>query len=390
METLGYAIRVFRHNDEGFKALKNVNVLIYWPHGVGDFVFLGYILPLLEPTNRYWVTRFGDDMVSVMEGSELVTPIYTGQVKANDGRNWGNRHFGLKYEELHNEEYLITVPKGLHNVLMKNCINVLFWSGFPETYGHVSYPFHSKARNVIPNMVSEEIILSTQLNSPLRNSISLHVDSWLQRWVESRLATFTGFPDRKLCLIGRNGHTNIDKNWGHRWREDMPEGKRIQGEECRDFMKLLLKKDPNWMFLSIEDRCFEGEHTLRSKELNAFTYADLFGYGDASRLPFGLVMKALINLADLAVGVPAGMLFLSSLRNDLPTVGIWTAHLPSWYYEPGQSAIHVISKNIVDSRLDQRPGSFESRYGLHFNQLKVDTRIITGEQVLFAVEKLIA
>jgi hypothetical protein len=389
METLTYRMRVFRHDNEGFRSLKNANILIYWPHGVGDFVFLGYILPLLEPTNRYWVTRFGDDMVSVMEGNELITPIYTGLVKANDGRNLGHRHFGLKYDELYSEEELLAVPLGLHKILVENRIDVLFWSGFPETYGHSSYPYHSKARNLIPHMVSQEMALSSQLNSPLRNTISLQVDPWLKRWVEGRLASFTGFQDRKLCLIGRNGHTNIDKNWGHRWREDMPEGKRIQGEECRDFMRLLLKKDKSWMFLSIEDRCFEGEHTLRSKELNAFTYADLFGYGDVSRLPFSLVMKALINIADLAVGVPAGMLFLCLLKKSLPTVGVWTAHLPSWYHEPGQSAIHVLSRNIIDSRLDQRPGSFESKYGLHFSQLNVDTRVIPGEQVLFAAEKLI-
>ena len=106
METLTYRMRVFRHDNEGFRSLKNANILIYWPHGVGDFVFLGYILPLLEPTNRYWVTRFGDDMVSVMEGNELITPIYTGLVKANDGRNLGHRHFGLKYDELYSEPVL--------------------------------------------------------------------------------------------------------------------------------------------------------------------------------------------------------------------------------------------------------------------------------------------
>jgi hypothetical protein len=350
---------------------------------------LGYVLPLLERTNRYWLTRFGDDMISVMERSELITPIYLGLIKASDGRNYGNQHFGLKYEKLCGEEEELNFPLALHKILKENGIDVLFWSGFPETYGHSEYPFHSKARNLIPCVISSEAISRIQLRFPLRNSISLQVDPWLQRWVESRLATFTGFGKRKLCLIGRNGHTNIDKNWGHRWREDMPDGKQIQGEECRDFMRLLLKNDPAWAFLSIEDRSFEGEHTLKANELNAFTYADLFGCGPEPRLPFSLVMKALINIADLAVGVPAGMLFLCLLNKNLPTVGVWIAHVPSWYNEPVQSAVHVLSRNVTDLSLDQRPGSFEERDGLQYNLLKVDTRIITGEQVLYAVEKLV-
>ena len=30
------------------------------------------------------------------------------------------------------------------------------------------------------------------------------------------------------------------------------------GEECRDFMRLMLKKDSKWLFLVTEDRLFEG------------------------------------------------------------------------------------------------------------------------------------
>jgi len=388
METLPCRVRVLRHDDAEFKSLKNTNVLLYWPHGVGDFVFLGYILPLLEPTNRYWVTRFGDDTVSIMERSEAITPIYTGLIKSSDGRHYGNRHFGLEYDKLGGGEEQLDLPLGLHKIVTENQISTFFWTSFFETYGHSRYPFHSKARSLLPHMIAEKPSCPNQLDSPLRNCISLEVDPWLQGWVESRLATFAGFGKRKLCLIGRDGHTNIDKNWGHLWREEMPDGKRIEGEECRDFMRLFLKRDPNWMFLSMEDQRFEGEHTLKSKDLNAFTYAELFGCGPGPRLPFGLVMKALINIADLAVGVPAGMLFLCLLKKDLPTVGVWIAHLPSWYNEPGQSAIHLISRNISDLGLDQRPGSFEDRDGLHFNVVKVETRIITGQQVLDAVERL--
>ena len=54
-----------------FAGLSGARILIYWPHGFGDWVHLGAIVPLLEPSNTYAVTRFGDDYVSVMEGNRV-------------------------------------------------------------------------------------------------------------------------------------------------------------------------------------------------------------------------------------------------------------------------------------------------------------------------------
>ena len=130
METLPCRVRVLRHDDAEFKSLKNTNVLLYWPHGVGDFVFLGYILPLLEPTNRYWVTRFGDDTVSIMERSEAITPIYTGLIKSSDGRHYGNRHFGLEYDKLGGGEEQLDLPLGLHKIVTENQISTVFLDKF--------------------------------------------------------------------------------------------------------------------------------------------------------------------------------------------------------------------------------------------------------------------
>ena len=52
MQTRPYECRVFRSAEDGFENVRNAAVLIYWPHGFGDFVFLSTILPLLEPSNR--------------------------------------------------------------------------------------------------------------------------------------------------------------------------------------------------------------------------------------------------------------------------------------------------------------------------------------------------
>jgi hypothetical protein len=181
----------------------------------------------------------------------------------------------------------------------------------------------------------------------------------------------------------------VGKNWGHLWREDLPPGKQREGEECRDFIELMLRKNRNWLFLLMEDRLFEGADTSRNSELHAHSYAELFGTPDTSSLPFGLVMKALTNLADLSIGVPAGPYHLSMAKPELPTVGIWTEHLPSWFDEPKAASIHVVSKNAHVQCLFERPGSFDKREGFSYKIIQAETRIIEPEVVLSAVEALL-
>ena len=211
----------------------------------------------------------------------------------------------------------------------------------------------------------------------------------MARWVEARLKAHLGFGEYKLCLIGRTGYTATGKNWGHRWREEMPDGKRIEGEECRDFMRLMIKKDRKWCFLIMEDGLFVGDNTLRDVGLNAFSYAELFGVVGSGSLPFGLVLKSLVNFADLMVGVPAGPFHLAMAKSELPTIGIWTEHFPSWYDEPKAASVHIISKNVVEQHLDVRPGSFVEKEDLRFRLIHTETRVIEGEQVLNAAEQLL-
>jgi len=306
-----------------------------------------------------------------------------------DGEAFGNRHLGIRYEDATGGELELRLPATLHQCCVGNDIRTVLWSSFPETQGHVPYPFHTKARNLIRYLASDALLNRSLTGPPLRHNLCFAVPSWVAQWVESRLRNFVGLGAGKLCVIGRNGYTSLGKNWGHLWREDLPGARSHEGEECRDFMRLLLRRDPRWIFLVIEDRLFQGYDTVRSRELRAFSYAELFGTPDTSSLPFGLVMKVLLSLADLCVGVPAGPYHLAMALAELPVVGIWTEHLPSWYDEPKEASIHVVSRNVRDRQLDQRPGSFDSRGDLAFRLMAVDTRIITGEQVLSAVEELI-
>jgi hypothetical protein len=151
----------------------------------------------------------------------------------------------------------------------------------------------------------------------------------------------------------------------------------------------MLQRDPNWVFLTLEDRLYHGNDTMRSDELHCYSYAALFGENGSVTLPYGMVMKALTELADLFVGVPSGPYCLSMVKPELPTVGIWIEHFPSWYSEPKPDAIHVISRNVYDLGHGYYPGSFLSQGELHYRAHRVDTRRITGEQVFNAAEELL-
>jgi hypothetical protein len=245
-------------------------------------------------------------------------------------------------------------------------------------------------RNVLRYLTQPERRDAAVLAAPLVTPLCFETDPSVRRWVESRLKNLLGLRGRKLCVIARNGYTSIGKNWGHRFREDLPASKRREGAECRDFMALMRRKDHRWTFLVTEDRLFEGDDSVRSRDLHAYSYAEIFGTLDQPMIPFGLVMKVLASLADLCVGVPVGPYHLCVAKRDLPTVGIWLEHVPSWFDEPNDRSIHVVSRNVRDLALDRKPGSFFSRSGLRYRSMYVETRFIAGEHVVAAAEQLLA
>ena len=392
IRTAPHEARVFTHDRGDFRTVADANVLIYLPHGFGDWVHFSRILPLLDPSNRYYMTRFGDDTISVMEGNEFVAPLYGGHNSpgCDDGGVFEARHFGLDYEQMDGSRQALELPLSLSRRCRDLEIDVLLWTDLPDPWGSRPFPFHTKARHLLPFLVSEERLRQTDLAAPLPSTIRFESSPWLTRWVESRLATVAGFGERKLCLITRNGYTTIGKNWGHFFRDDVPYRTLREGQECRDFMRLLLRKDPRWMFLVMEDQLYEGNDTMRSQALHAYSYAEVFGTSGAGTVPFGLVLKVLVNLASLSVGIPAGPYHLSMAKDGLPTVGLWIEQLPTWYDEPRPDAIHLISRNVREMGADQRPGSLAGGSGPAHQMRWLDTRRIPGEQVLSAVETLLS
>lgn len=381
---------VHSHDRGDFKNLKNQNILIYWPHGFGDQIFVSYILPLLEKSNTYWITRFGDDNVYIHDGTDKVKTIKTGynSTHCSDGGKYGCKHFSLEYHTVDGTLKPLKLPISLYEVCKKNNIRHMLWSWFPETHGNSEFPFHTKGRNLLKFLTDYKKEDKTIFSS-LQTYISL-APTPLDAMIESRLQNKIGLDaKKKLCIISRVGYTAIGKNWGHEFREDLVEEKRHEGEEVRDFIKLLKEHDDKWIFLVMEDRHFTEKNTVKNLEHHCYSYADVFGTPDLSFLPFGMIIQTLIRRANLTIGVPTGPYHLSMACNTHPTIGIWIEHLPSWYDEPKDESIHIISKNIYDRGLDKRPGSFFKKESLEYKHVLSPTRPILGEFVIDNIKKLI-
>ena len=390
MKTRPYECRVYRSAEDGFPAVRDTAVLIYWPHGFGDWVFLSHILPLLEPSNRWFVTRFGDDNTSLYDGCASATPLYLGhnETRCGDGADFGNADFGLRTGG--GGPRTLELPLGLHAQCVRHgiaaVVNIPFW----EIYGKAEYPFHTKARGFLREVAAPARLAAGDLTRALPGALAWDAPGHVLAWVEARLRTWGGLePGRKLCIIARHGYTSVGKNWGHQWREDLPPGRQHEGEECRDFIRLLRRKDPAWFFVTMEERAFTGADTVRDAALGCVSYDELFGASTASSMPFALVLKALLHFADLAVGVPTGPYHLAMAKPGLPTVGLWMEHWPAWYDEPKAESIHLVSRNLRESGALSRPGSFSRRGTLEFRTRELETRIIPGEEVLGAVEELL-
>jgi hypothetical protein len=170
-----------------------------------------------------------------MDGSDYVTPVFVGgppAVRSGDGATLNVRHFGMTYGTIDGEEQKVRLPLSVYEVCRKHMIMVLLWTSFPETYGRAPSTFHSIARSLAHHI------------APPSSFPVLEIKNTSGEWYQFRHCTLAcrlggiatqkcfGLRSRKLCLISRNWYTSTGKNWGHRWREDMPGRSRREGQEA--------------------------------------------------------------------------------------------------------------------------------------------------------------
>jgi len=354
--------RAMREDRGRFARLRDARVLVYWPHGLGDWVHLGAILPLLEPSNAYAIVRFGDDYGSVMESDRYVTPLRSGARAPGTGAELGAAHLGVELRRLNGGRATLALPSPLDGEVRTFAPDTLLWTVYPETEGRTAYPFHTKARNLARLLVRAERLSEFELSKPLRNTIDFNSPPATQRRVDERLAAFAP-PGTKLCIVSRAGVTAARKSWG-------------DGTEARAFVDLMHHDDPQWRFISMDGEAL-GEGVA--------SHRDVFGELDE---PFARVFKAVVARAALFVGVPAGPLHVTMARGDVPVVGLWLAHHPDWYDEPSPSAIHLIGKYVRDRRFDRRVATTTKPPSLAHRIEYLETYDIPAGAVLEAVRSL--
>lgn len=356
--------RAMREDRGRFAALRDARVLIYWPHGLGDWTHLGAIAPMLEPSNLYAAMRFGDDYSSILEDRGAVAVLPSGVRSIGDGSEAASRHLGLSLRRLNGAPVRALLPEPLDESVRAFAPDTLLWTDYPETEGRTAYPFHTKARNLARLLIRPERLAEFDLSLPLRNAIEFAAPMQTQQRVDERLAAFAP-PGSKMCVISRTGFTAARKNWGD------------DAAQAREFVELLRGEDPRWRAISMDEEPL-GEGTIG--------FRALFG---ESEEPFARVYKAVAARTDLFVGVPAGPLHVTMARGGVPIVGLWLAHHPDWYDEPNPLAVHLVGRYVRERGFDRRPATLTKPPSLRHRVSYLDSRGVPGAVVFEAAAQVL-
>lgn len=353
-----------REDRQRFAELRGARVMVYWPHGLGDWVHFGAIAPLLEQSNAYAITRFGDDYVSMMEGNRFFTPLFSGVRAPGDGGQRGASHFGVTLHECNGRRVSLALPSPLDEEVLRFAPEALLWTDYPETEGRTAYPYHTKARNLARLLVRPDRLRGFDLSHPLPNTIDFSVTGEVGHRVDERLARFAP-PGSRVALVSRAGVTAARKNWG-------------DGSEFAQVAAVLAQRDARWRFISMDE---ETPHPAVAG------FRSLFGDLDE---PFARVLKAVLARTDLTIAVPAGPLHAAMSRGGIPIVGLWLAHHPDWYDEPNPDAVHLIGRYVRDRGFDRRPASTTKPPSLAHRIEYLDASNVPAEAVLAAVDSVIS
>jgi hypothetical protein len=328
---------VLGEKNGAFAAVRNSRVLIYWPHGFGDFVHLSYVLRLLDPSNEYFITRFGDDFVHLYDEGERVTPMYSGQSSIGNGSAFGvPPHFGLDMDEIENKVERIEVPEPLRSRMRDAKIDVMLFSRYPEMTGRTPYPYHTKARFLASNLVDPARLSQFDLSKPLQSSLAFRAPTPSVHRIEERLRDAVA-PGEHLYMISPGGHTQPRKIFAE--------------EEVIAFAREIRRRDPRARVITVDERT--SPEIGRERGL-APTTTDLFA--DLG-VPFAHVLVTLVRASHAYVGVASGPLHTALSIGERPIVGIWLGHWPEYYDEPSPAAVHLVGPLVYREKLDRRIGA---------------------------------
>ena len=364
--------------------LKNANIVIYFAHGIGDFVMFNNVVHFLaKNNNKLYITRFGDDYIGIQDRCELLQPLYVGinSINTNDGADYSNQHFQL----LNSDKLKITaaMQKNLERI---NCTHVCVEDMLEHRGNIFKPPFHSKPRELIQSF--QDLLTPEEresLKRPLPNAINISPNPLVDELIERRLRTLTPYnDDTKLVVITRYGATSCSKNWGHTFRTPAyPK----EGDEARRFISLCRHKNKKIVFVSMEHRHVCGKDSIVNHAYNVFGFGELFSPVEPESLsiPYAMLLMALFRKTDIHVGCATGASGVATLFANLRNVILWPEMFPSWFFEPTPNTYNLIGSDDVDSR-KACMGSFDIYEGLNYQTTYIRTPHIPPEVVYRLIE----
>ena len=368
-----YRARVYRDEGGIFAQLRHRRILIYWPHGLGDAVHLGYILPTLDPSNRYYISRYGDDYVALFAGDTIAQPLYTGiRSTHNDfGASARDLHLGIPYKSVHGQLATLMLTPTLAKQLKELEIEDILWTDYPDPAGRRAYPYHTKARSLIAALAPEtcRTHLATTLRLP--TSLSFEPDPEIAAAIDMELQD-AGLADHSICAIQSGGHTNPAKGW--------PE------LECRAWAEEFCRLYPNWhaVFLDLS----KGEPAPTDLTGRMHGMSDLF-HVVLQHYPYAAVLKAFLSRVQLMVGIPAGPFHLAMAFGHIPCVGLWYAHHPLWYDEWHPRARHCVSRRVANLGYESARATQSVPSQYHERLWRYETLALSSEAIFAAVEEVL-
>jgi hypothetical protein len=352
--------RAMREDRGRFAGVRDARVVFYWPHGLGDWVHLGVLAPLLEPSNEYAVTRSGDDYVAMLEGQTLLRPLYSGILAPSDRVDGEPPHWGLRLSSLRGGPATAQLAQAHAETVRGFAADALLWTDYPETEGRSAFPYHTKMRALARVLVTPQRLQQFDLSQPLTNALNFSAPAGVLANVERRLREFAP-PGTRIAILSRAGVTARRKNWS--------------ASQAERFVRELRARDSRWRVVSMDGDEFDGTAGFRQ----------LFG-GDG--VPFATTFKALLQRSELLVGVPAGPFHVAMASNSLAVVGVWRAHHPDWYDEPNDRAIHLAGKIVTDRGFQRRAATVSKPASLRHRVAYFDTEEVPAEAVLAAISQL--
>ncbi|MHB8461483.1 MAG: glycosyltransferase family protein [Vulcanimicrobiaceae bacterium] len=359
-------IPVFDERNLAFSRLRDARVLIYWPHGLGDFVHLGTILPTLEPSNTYTITRIGDDFVSMFDDALGVSTLQTGIRHIDDGSAYGSAHLGIDFKKIRNGPMDVILPDPLASLLDPAQFDAILYTDYPEPTGRFPFPRFSKARASIAALAAQRydaIRWDEALPNCLSFSPSRSVNEAVAKDFELRFG-----PQARIMLLGTGGHTEPRKAWPIAYERDL-----IGRWLANDRRNAVVRFQDEALHLADEAR------VVSARTMSA-----------GHDVPFAALLKSLLANAMLYVGVPAGPFHAAMNQRRLPVVGIWQSHHPDWFDEPYERSRHIVGRWVATMGFEYRPATTTKPASLRQHYRYVNSDLVPVDDVWREIDALLS